>query len=54
MAVRWGLCVNHGHIQLDHRNYIPSVLIYHLSRLYILVIMLTIYFITHEATESKS
>ena len=54
MAVRWGLCVNHGHIQLDHRNNIPSVLIYHLRRLYILVVTSTVYFITHESTESKS
>lgn len=33
VAVRWGSCVNHGHIKLDHRNNIPSVLICHLSRL---------------------
>jgi len=53
-AVRWGSCVNHGHIQLDHRNNIPSVLVYHLSRLYILFVMSAVYFIIHEAMASES
>ena len=52
MAVRWGLCIKHGHIQLDHRNNIHNVIIYHLSRLFILVVMSPVYFITHEAMAS--
>jgi len=54
VAVRWGSCINQSHIQLDHRNIIPSVLICHLSRLYVLVVMSTFYFITHEAMASES
>lgn len=54
VAVRWGSCVNHGHIQLDHRNIIPIVLIFHLSRLYVLVVMSTFHIITHEAMASES
>ena len=39
--------------QLDHRNNIPCVLIYHLSRLYVLVVMSPVYFITYEALASE-
>ena len=54
VAVRWGSCINHNHIELDQRNNIPSVLIYHLTRLQVLVAMASLYFITHEAMESES
>jgi hypothetical protein len=39
---------------MDHRNNIPSVIIYHLTGLEVLVVMPAFYFITHEATESES
>lgn len=54
VAVRWGSCINQSHIQLDHRNNIPIVLIYHLTRIQVLVAMSPFYFVTNEAMESES
>jgi hypothetical protein len=38
MAVRYGLCISHVHIQLDHRNNVSGAIIYHLIELEFLVI----------------